>query len=84
MNRRRTWAEPWKIKMIEPIRMTTRTEREEAARAAPPVRWTLENAVDGGHDVVHGESELLEQFARRRRLAEAVETDHVTLTVADR
>jgi tyrosine phenol-lyase len=26
---RRSWAEPWKIKMIEPIRMTTRAEREK-------------------------------------------------------
>ncbi|HEY5651524.1 MAG TPA: tyrosine phenol-lyase, partial [Acidimicrobiia bacterium] len=34
MSARRTWAEPWKIKMIEPIRMTTRAEREEAAKAA--------------------------------------------------
>ena len=34
MSRRRTWAEPWKIKMIEPIRMTTREEREEAAATA--------------------------------------------------
>ncbi|NNJ46641.1 MAG: tyrosine phenol-lyase, partial [Acidimicrobiia bacterium] len=34
MREHRTWAEPWKIKMVEPIRMTTRDEREEAARAA--------------------------------------------------
>jgi tyrosine phenol-lyase len=27
---RRSWAEPWKIKMIEPIHMTTRAERERA------------------------------------------------------
>ena len=26
---RRSWAEPWKIKMVEPIRMTTRGEREK-------------------------------------------------------
>ena len=26
---RRSWAEPWKIKMVEPIRMTTRQEREK-------------------------------------------------------
>lgn len=25
---RRSWAEPWKVKMVEPIRMTTREERE--------------------------------------------------------
>jgi len=27
---RRSWAEPWKIKMVEPIHMTTRAERERA------------------------------------------------------
>jgi tyrosine phenol-lyase len=26
---RRSWAEPWKIKMVEPIRMTTRPQREK-------------------------------------------------------
>ena len=31
---RRSWAEPWKIKMIEPIRMTTREHREAAIREA--------------------------------------------------
>jgi tyrosine phenol-lyase len=31
---RRSWAEPWKIKMVEPIHMTTRAEREVAIRAA--------------------------------------------------
>ncbi|NNC90919.1 MAG: tyrosine phenol-lyase [Acidimicrobiia bacterium] len=29
-----SWAEPWKIKMIEPLRMTTREEREDAIREA--------------------------------------------------
>ncbi len=30
----RSWAEPWKIKMVEPIRMTSRPERERAAGEA--------------------------------------------------
>ena len=28
--RKRSWAEPWKIKMVEPVKMTTREERERA------------------------------------------------------
>ena len=32
--RRRSWAEPWKIKVVEPIRMLSRAERERAARVA--------------------------------------------------
>ena len=31
---RRSWAEPWKIKMVEPIRLMSRPEREQAIRAA--------------------------------------------------
>jgi tyrosine phenol-lyase len=31
---RRSWAEPWKIKMVEPLRVTTREERERALRDA--------------------------------------------------
>ncbi|MCB9048313.1 MAG: tyrosine phenol-lyase [Lewinellaceae bacterium] len=31
---RRSWAEPWKIKMVEPLTMTTRAEREQAIKAA--------------------------------------------------
>ena len=32
--RRRSWAEPWKIKMVEPIRLTTAEQRVAAMRAA--------------------------------------------------
>ena len=31
---RRSWAEPWRIKMVEPLRVTTRAERERALAAA--------------------------------------------------
>ena len=31
---RRSWAEPWKIKMVEPIKKTTRRQREAALGAA--------------------------------------------------
>jgi tyrosine phenol-lyase len=31
---RRSWAEPWKIKMVEPLRVITREEREKALAAA--------------------------------------------------
>lgn len=34
MATRRSWAEPWKIKMVEPLRMTTRVEREAAIAEA--------------------------------------------------
>lgn len=34
MTRRHSWAEPWKIKVVESIRMTTRAEREAAIREA--------------------------------------------------
>lgn len=34
MPRRHSWAEPYKIKMVEHLRMTTRAEREEAIREA--------------------------------------------------
>ena len=32
--KRRSWAEPYKIKMVEPIRVTTREHREQAMREA--------------------------------------------------
>ena len=32
--RTRSWAEPFKIKMVEPLKMTTRAEREVAIREA--------------------------------------------------
>jgi tyrosine phenol-lyase len=34
MIKRRSWAEPWKVKMVEHLRMTTRAERERAIAEA--------------------------------------------------
>lgn len=34
MPKRRSWAEPWKVKVVEPIRMSSRAERERALREA--------------------------------------------------
>ncbi len=31
---RRSWAEPWKVKVVEPLKMTTRAQREAAIREA--------------------------------------------------
>ena len=34
MQRHRSWAEPWKVKVVEPIRMITSEQRQEALEAA--------------------------------------------------
>jgi tyrosine phenol-lyase len=31
---RRSWAEPWKVKMVEPLKMTSRADREKAIKEA--------------------------------------------------
>ena len=31
---RRSWAEPWKVKVVEPVKMTTREQREAAIAEA--------------------------------------------------
>ena len=31
---RRSWAEPWKVKVVEPLKMTTRAHRETAIAEA--------------------------------------------------
>ncbi|MHA1568301.1 MAG: tyrosine phenol-lyase [Alphaproteobacteria bacterium] len=34
MTKHRSWAEPWKVKVVEPIKMTTREYREQCAKEA--------------------------------------------------
>ena len=41
---RRSWAEPWKIKMVEPIELKPREEREKAAREAGYNTFLLKSA----------------------------------------
>jgi len=41
---RRSWAEPWKIKMVEPLRMLSRAEREQRIAEAGYNTFLLRSA----------------------------------------
>lgn len=43
--RKRSWAEPFKIKTVELLKMTTRAEREEALKAAAYNTFLLKKEV---------------------------------------
>src|SRR6185369_17315456 len=55
----------------------------DAARRMTMPGASPKDVADGGDDMVDGESEMLEQDGRRRRFAEAVDTDDGAGGIAD-